>query len=245
MPKKGGKSGPDFYELLGVTKGASENDIKKGYRKMAVKHHPDKGGDEDMFKAVTRAYEVLSDKEKRAIYDQYGEEGLEQGGGGGGMDASDMFSMFFGGGRRQRSGPRKGEDVVHQINVTLEDLYNGKTRKLAINRKVPEDPDADPGVCRGCDGNGVKMITRQIGPGMIQQMQAHCPQCGGQGYDCKMKQERQVLECAIEKGMKHGQKIVMRGEADQLPGTIPGDVVFVLAQEKHPLFFRKNDDLLY
>jgi len=89
------------------------------------------------------------------------------------------------------------------------------------------------------------MVTRQIGPGMIQQMQVACQQCGGMGYDCEMKQERAVLECVIEKGMKHGQKIVLRGEADQLPGTIPGDVVFVLAQEKHTKFLRKNDDLLY
>ena len=102
------------------------------------------------------------------------------------MNAEDLFSAFFGGGRRQRSGPRKGEDVVHQINVSLEvwwprtsgrlekqsytihtpcesqDLYNGRTRKLAINRKVPKDPDADPGVCPSCDGHGAKMVTRQV-----------------------------------------------------------------------------------
>jgi DnaJ family protein A protein 2 len=101
------------------------------------------------------------------------------------MNAEDLFSAFFGGGRRQRSGPRKGEDVVHQINVSLEvwwlperravwrnrlvftpcesqDLYNGRTRKLAINRKVPADPDADPGVCSSCDGHGAKMVTRQV-----------------------------------------------------------------------------------
>ena len=155
---------------------------------MAVKHHPDKGGDEETFKAVTRAYEVLSDKEKRAIYDQYGEEGLEQGcvcdiaactassrwlpawclqrkcgrgcarigvffrapcrrwvcdsharlrsGGGGGMDPSDLFSAFFGGGRRQRSGPRKGEDVVHQINVTLEVQCIGVTVCLVFGWRL-------------------------------------------------------------------------------------------------------------
>jgi DnaJ-class molecular chaperone len=101
--------------------------------------------------------------------------------------------MFFGGGRRQRSGPRKGEDVVHQINVTLEELYNGKTRKLAINRKVPANPDEEVGPCRSCNGQGVQTIRRQIGPGMIQQMQTACPECKGMGYACEMKQERQVL----------------------------------------------------
>ncbi|EKX41165.1 hypothetical protein GUITHDRAFT_158251 [Guillardia theta CCMP2712] len=233
-----------LYDWLEIPQSASENDIKKAYRKLAVKHHPDKGGDEAVFKEITKAYEVLSDAQKRKIYDQYGEEGLENGGAPT-HSAEDIFSMFFGGGgRRRNQGPKKGEDVVHQINVTLEDLYNGKTRKLAITRKVPVDPDAEPKVCSACDGHGVKMLTRQIGPGMIQQMQVACQDCGGQGYDVKLKTERQVLECCIEKGMKHGQKIVLRGEADQLPGTIPGDVVFVLAQEKHSTFLRKNDDLL-
>lgn len=106
MPRKASDK-QSFYDLLGVAKNASESDIKKAYRKKAVQHHPDKGGDEETFKAITRAYEVLSDKEKRHIYDNYGEEGLEQGGGGGGMNAEDLFSAFFGGGRRQRSGPRK------------------------------------------------------------------------------------------------------------------------------------------
>ena len=111
---------------------------------------------------------------------------LWSGSGGGGADPSDIFSMFFGGGRRQRSGPRKGEDVVHQMNVTLEELYNGKTRKLAINRKVPANADEDPGPCPSCNGQGVKMVTRQIGPGMIQQMQVQCPNCGGVGFDCEV-----------------------------------------------------------
>eukprot|EP00287_Rhodomonas_sp_CCMP768_P021188 CAMPEP_0202811920 /NCGR_PEP_ID=MMETSP1389-20130828/3653_1 /ASSEMBLY_ACC=CAM_ASM_000865 /TAXON_ID=302021 /ORGANISM="Rhodomonas sp., Strain CCMP768" /LENGTH=367 /DNA_ID=CAMNT_0049483165 /DNA_START=41 /DNA_END=1140 /DNA_ORIENTATION=+ len=237
-----------LYDALGLSPGASENDIKKAYKKMAVKHHPDKGGDEATFKEISRAYEILSDPEKRQLYDRYGEEGLEQGGGMGGSSADDIFSMFFGGGRgrgqQKKGGLRQGEDVVHQITVTLEDFYNGKTKKLAINRQVPVDPDAKPQVCPGCDGNGVRMLTRQIGPGMIQQMQAKCQECGGMGHNTKMKQERSVLECNIEKGMQHGQKVVLRGEADQLPGTVPGDVVFVLACQKHERFMRKGDDLL-
>jgi len=219
------------------------SDIKKAYRKLAVKHHPDKGGDEATFKEITRAYEVLSNEEKRQIYDQYGEEGLESGGAP--QSANDIFSMFFGGGRRQKqTGPKKGEDVVHQISVDLADLYNGKVKKLAINRKVPVNPDEKPKACDACDTRGVRMMTRQIGPGMIQQMQVVCDNCGGMGYQVKMKQERHILECNIEKGMKHGQKVVLRGEADQLPGTIPGDVIFVLAMEPHSRFQRNNDDLL-
>mmetsp|Transcript_71250 Transcript_71250/g.190229 ORF Transcript_71250/g.190229 Transcript_71250/m.190229 type:complete len:360 (-) Transcript_71250:6-1085(-) len=165
--------------------------------------------------------------------------------GGGPQSANDIFSMFFGGGRRaKQSGPRKGEDVVHQITVDLADFYNGKVKKLAINRKVPVNPEEKPKPCDLCDARGVRMMTRQIGPGMIQQMQVACDSCGGLGYQVKMKQERQILECNIEKGMKHGQKVVLRGEADQLPGTVPGDVIFVLAMEPHARFQRNNDDLL-
>merc|ERR1719252_334708 len=113
-----------FYKLLEVDKNASEPEIKKAYRKLAVKHHPDKGGDPEKFKEITRAYEVLSDSDKRAKYDKYGEEGLENDGPG---DASDIFDAFFGGGGRRQSGRRqrqKTKDVVMPLNITLEQLYN-------------------------------------------------------------------------------------------------------------------------
>ncbi|KUF80850.1 Chaperone protein dnaJ 2 [Phytophthora nicotianae] len=134
---EGGPGGPSkpvdnnkFYEALGVSKTATAAEIKKAYRKLALKNHPDKGGDPELFKTITVAYEVLSDPEKRELYDQYGEEGLQNGGGG--ADASDLFSQFFRGqgGRRPR-GPQKGEDLTHPLKVSLEDLYNGKTVKLA------------------------------------------------------------------------------------------------------------------
>lgn len=150
-----------------------------------------------LFCYMGRAYEVLSNSEQRHIYDQYGEEGLENGGMGGGSSASDIFSMFFGGGGKQRGGIKKGEDFVHQIEVSLEDLYNGKTKKLAITRKVPKDPDAKPRQCEECNGQGVKMMMRQLGPGMIQQMQVQCKQCGGMGYDTEMKTEKSVSGPAL------------------------------------------------
>jgi DnaJ family protein A protein 2 len=113
----GGRRGPPkevnntkFYELLGVDKNASMDDIKKAFRKLALKNHPDRGGDKEKFQELQNAYEVLSDKEKRDIYDKYGEDGLKEGGGGGGMD--DIISqMFGGGGRRQESGPKKMKPV--------------------------------------------------------------------------------------------------------------------------------------
>lgn len=250
-----------FYDLLGVGKDASDTEIKKAYRKLALKEHPDRGGDPEKFKEISHAYETLSDPEKRRLYDQYGEEGVQNGGG---PNPDDMFSMFFGGGgRRGPTGPRRGEDLVHPLRVSMEDLYNGKTCRLAINRdKICEACEGRGGAegcereCRDCDGNGVRIELRQIGPGMIQQSRAVCPSCRGQGKiineqdkcsECKGKKvvkERKVQEIHVDKGMKHGEKIVISGEADQAPGTVPGDVVFVIQEKPHDTFKRKGVDLL-
>jgi len=252
-----------FYKELGVEKDASESDIKKAYRKLALKNHPDKGGDPEKFKSIIRAYEVLSDPEKRKSYDQYGEEGVNDEGGGGGRSADDIFSMFFGGSRRGPSGPKRGEDLVHPLKVSLEDLYNGKTARLAINRdKLCEGCDGiggKPGAekaCETCQGRGVRIQLRQLAPGMVQQLQSTCSACNGEGKtikekdkckDCrgsKVTKERKVLEVNIEKGMKNNQKITFAGEADEAPGTIPGDIVFVVQEKEHSLFKRKGSDLI-
>jgi len=272
MGGMGGMGGPPqrdidtdkYYDLLGVEKDATESQIKKAYRKLALQNHPDRGGDPEKFKAISQAYEVLSDDEKRKLYDQYGEEGIENGGGGG-SNADDIFSMFFGGGggRRGPTGPKKGEDLVHPLRVNLDDLYNGKTCRLAINRdKICEACEGRGGGegcerdCMDCDGQGVRTELRQIGPGMIQQSRSVCPACRGQGKilnekdrcnECKGKKvvkERKVQEIHIEKGMRNGQKITITGEADEAPGTVPGDVVFVVQEKPHDLFKRKGADLL-
>ncbi|GAY59163.1 hypothetical protein CUMW_192470 [Citrus unshiu] len=138
-PKKSNNT--RYYEILGVSKNASAEDLKKAYKKAAIKNHPDKGGDPEKFKELAQAYEVLSDPEKREIYDQYGEDALKEGmgGGAGAHDPFDIFSSFFGGspfgggssrGRRQR----RGEDVVHPLKVSLEDLYLGTSKKLSLSR---------------------------------------------------------------------------------------------------------------
>jgi DnaJ family protein A protein 2 len=252
-----------------VDKNADDKEIKKAYRKLAVKHHPDKGGDErkstsicsiarrrcefstttnlyryiypDKFKEISAAYEVLSDKEKRAKYDKYGLEGLsEEGGGGGG--AEDLFSMFFGGGsRRSSAGPRKGESVNHPLKVSLEDLYNGKTAKIAINRQVIV---GESKMCTACDGQGVVIELRQIALGMVQQLQRRCTECGGQGYCADKRKERKILDVLVEKGMKHNQKIVFRGLADEKPNMEAGDVNFIIQEKEHEVFKRKGADLL-
>ncbi|RLN41545.1 hypothetical protein C2845_PM01G33890 [Panicum miliaceum] len=152
-PKKSDNT--KYYEILGVPKSASQDDLKKAYRKAAIKNHPDKGGDPEKFKELAQAYEVLSDPEKREIYDQYGEDALKEGMGGGGAHADpfDIFSSFFGpsfgggGGSSRGRRQRRGEDVVHPLKVSLEDLYNGTSKKLSLSRSV---------ICSKCKGKGSK-----------------------------------------------------------------------------------------
>lgn len=150
-----------FYNLLGVAKDASQGEIKKAYMMLAKKEHPDKGGDPEKFKAIAKAYEVLSDPEKRAAYDRYGEDGADNAGGGG-HSPEDVFSMLFGGGaRRAQTGPRKSDDTVHPLKVTLEDLYCGKKAKIAVARSIYEK-SAD-GPIRDRSGNSyIKKTERQV-----------------------------------------------------------------------------------
>ncbi|CAI8606662.1 unnamed protein product [Vicia faba] len=259
-----------YYDILGVSKSASEDEIKKAYRKAAMKNHPDKGGDPEKFKELGQAYEVLSDPEKKELYDQYGEDALKEGMGGGGSsfhNPFDLFESFFGGagfgggpsrGRRQK----QGEDVVHSLKVSLEDVFNGTTKKLSLSRNVlcvkckgKGSKSGTAGRCFGCQGTGMKITRRQIGLGMIQQMQHVCGDCKGTGEviserdrcpQCKankITQEKKVLEVHVEKGMQQGQKIVFEGQADEAPDTITGDIVFVLQVKGHPKFKREHDDL--
>ncbi|KAG5179412.1 heat shock protein 40 [Tribonema minus] len=252
----------EFYTTLGVAKDADDNTIKKAYRKLALKNHPDKGGDPDKFKDINMAYDVLSDPQKRKMYDQYGKDGVNEEGGPG-HSPDDIFSMFFGGGGRQPSGPRRSDDLVHPLKVSLEDLYNGKTCRLAINRdKVCAACEGRGGkagaekACASCNGHGVQIQYRQIGPGMVQKLQATCPDCNGEGKtinardkcrECqgkKVVKERKVLEVNITPGMKSGQKLTFHEEADEAPGVLPGNVVFVVQEKPHETFQRKGADLI-
>lgn len=257
-----------YYTILGVSQTASQDELKKAYKKAAIKNHPDKGGDPEKFKELGQAYEVLSDPEKREIYDQYGEDALKDGVGGGGASHSpfDIFEQFFsggfGGGSSRGRRQRRGEDVVHAMKVSLEDLYNGTSKKLSLSRNIicsrckgKGSKSGASGTCYGCQGSGMKISTRQIGPGMIQQMQHVCSDCKGSGEvisdkdrcpQCKgnkIVQEKKVLEVHVEKGMQHGQKITFQGEADEAPDTETGDIVFVLQLKEHPKYKRKSDDL--
>ncbi|KAJ6972001.1 hypothetical protein NC653_032536 [Populus alba x Populus x berolinensis] len=243
-----------YYEVLGVSKSASQDELKRAYRKAAIKNHPDKGGDPE--KELSQAYEVLSDPDKREIYDQYGVDALKEGmgGGGGGHSPFDLFKSFFsrggfgGGGSSIGRRLKQGEDGVHSLRVSLEDLKGSKS--------------GASGTCHGCQDSGMKVPIQQIGLGMVQQMQQHvCPECGGSGElisekdKCplcrgnRVTQEKMVLEVHVEKGMQHGQKMVFEGQADEAPDSITrgtqlqGDVVVVLQLKEHPNFERKLDDL--
>jgi len=230
-----------LYETLGVEKDATKKDIRKAYMKLSRTHHPDKGGDEHKFKEISAANEILSDETSRAKYDKYGLEGVS-GDDVGSAGGEDLFSMFFGGGgRSRRAGPRKGPSVNHPLKVSLEDLYNGKTVKLAVNRKVIR---GTPTECSICKGQGSITEVRQIGPGMITQMQRHCDSCQGQGQQCSYKSERKVLEVHVEKGMRNNDKITFRGMSDEVPKMETGDINFIIQEKDHELFKRKGADLL-
>ncbi|KAK9879073.1 hypothetical protein WA026_003887 [Henosepilachna vigintioctopunctata] len=255
-----------FYDILGVKPGCSQDDLKKAYRKLALKYHPDKNPNEgERFKLISQAYEVLSDPEKKRIYDQGGEQALKEGGGGGGFSSPmDLFDMFFGGGGgRGRRRERRGKDVVHQLSVTLEELYKGAVRKLALQKNVICDKCEGRGgkkgaveQCPTCQGRGMQVQIQQIRPGMIQQIQSVCSECRGQGERinpkdrCKQCQgkkvvrDRKILEVNIDKGMVDGQKIVFNGEGDQEPELEPGDIIIVLDEREHPVFKRSGNDLI-
>ncbi|RMX90961.1 hypothetical protein D0868_14270 [Hortaea werneckii] len=200
-----------YYDALGVSPDATEQQLKTAYRKGALKWHPDKNQHseeaEDKFKEISEAYEVLSQSDKRQLYDQYGKEGLEGGGGmGGGMAAEDLFAQFFGGGGgpfggmfgggmgggMRDTGPKKARTIHHVHKVTLEDIYRGKVSKLALQKSVIcpkcEGRGGKEGAvktCQGCNGQGMKTM-RQMGP-MIQRFQTVCPDCNGEGESVRDK----------------------------------------------------------
>jgi len=182
------------------------------------------------------------------------------------MSAEELFASFFSFGGMGGGGPsrqRRGEDIVKPFNVTLEDLYNGKTAKISLQRDIVcptcHGKGSKTGAtrkCTSCEGRGIKVAMRQIGPGMIQRINTVCTACDGEGEVIKDKdkckkckgvktlQEKKKLDIYIEEGMQNNQKIVMQGEADQEPGVETGDVILVLKQKPHGIFERQDNDLL-
>lgn len=229
----------EYYDLLGLDKNANEQEIKKAFRKKALKEHPDRGGDEEKFKKFSEAYEVLSDKNKRKHYDQYGKEGVDQNGE---SSVHDIFSNLFGG-SSMRQEKKKAKNIKFTLNLNLQDFYNGKTSKLAITRKVQKNKNMSPEVCKYCNGAGMIMKIRQLSPGMVQQMQTKCNHCNGQGYIIDMITEKKIINVNIEKGMKNGEEITFMNEGNQIPGGMQGDIIILLNQKSHNFFTRKNEHL--
>lgn len=258
-------SDTEYYDILGLKKEdkPTSDAIRRAYKTMARKFHPDLNHDADpsIFPKINEAYDVLKDEEKRELYDSYGKEGVERGG-----PPHSGFGGLFGGlfpQQQKRRGPLKGEAVRQKLQVSLEDMYNGATRKIRVTRTR---------LCKGCDGTGStdksKVTTcstcrgegqvtsiQQLGPGFVTQTRRVCGACRGEGkivdsaYVCKLcngaktLEEKKTLEIHIEKGMSEGQRITFEGEADERPGVLPGDIVFYLTQAKHDVFTRENGHL--
>eukprot|EP00741_Cyanophora_paradoxa_P021616 tig00000241_g20865.t1 len=269
------EAGRNFYDVLGVSKDASTAEIKKAYRKLAPKYHPDKNqGDkqaEKMFQELANAYEALSDPEKRAKYDQFGEEGLKEGGRGSGFsDPMDLFSMFgfnfggrrSGGGHDHEQEIPKRPDTTVDLHVNLEDLYLGREmpillgqQKLCNKCRGTGAKDGEVTTCKKCGGKGMTVQVHQLGPGFIQQVQSACTECGGKGKVIKSKckkcggtkvmYDEDEVTVTIERGMPDGHVIKFGGQGEEAPDTTPGDLLFRVVTNAHPKFSRKNDDLYH
>jgi DnaJ family protein A protein 2 len=260
--KKGDVNTTKYYEIIGVTKTASQDEIRKHYRKLAAKLHPDKGGDKDKFSELQNAYEVLSDPKKKEVYDTYGEEGLKEGMGGG--DDFDPFSMFFGGGGRQAQAQQKKKCKAKLVNmkIKLEDVYNGAKKTYEFSRRIvcrkcTGSGSANPNAvtkCAGCNGKGVKMVVQRMANILLQQQQT-CPDCQGEGQvikdkckECKGEKvafEVKTISVDIDKGIPDGHRYVLNEQGDEYPDIETGDVHVEMFIEKHPDFIRKGADLMY
>lgn len=250
----------ELYEILGVKYNASENEIKKAYKRNALKHHPDRGGDEEEFKKISHAYEILSDKNKRDIYDKYGEEGLSNQSN---MNPSDIFEMFFGNPfhqqqqyHHQQRRKKKCNPLVIQLHVTLEQLYNGdKIIKHLDIQKICKKCDGEGGnkppvKCSICEGKGFTIFRNQIGPGMIQQFQNVCTTCKGTGKVIKKEDLCQTCngkktitvkkryDIGINSSMYHNKQLIFKNKGNEHPDGVRGDIMFIIVEKEHSTFKR-------
>ncbi|KAK3940344.1 hypothetical protein QBC46DRAFT_364128 [Diplogelasinospora grovesii] len=265
----------DLYEVLGVERSASQDQIKKAYRKLALQHHPDKvpeerrAESEAKFKAVTQAYEILREEEKRELYDTYGMAAFDPSRGDHGgveVDLNDLFAQMFGMGGMGPGGPRRPQrspDEKQSYTVTLEELYKGKTVKFAAEKQVicsqckgsGAKDKVKPNKCDRCRGIGMQEAFRQIGPGLVRKETIPCDHCQGSGMyykekdrckKCKGKRtvkENKALELYIPRGSMGGEYIVLEGEADQFPDQTPGNLIFEIIEQQHDTFTRTGHDL--
>ena len=258
----------DYYDILGISKGASEAEIKKAYRQLALKYHPDKNpGDkaaEDKFKEAADAYGVLSDAQKRAQYDQFGHAGPQGGFGGGNMNMDDIFSNFgdifggaFGGGFGGGGGGQrraKGSNLRIKVKLNLEEIANGCTKKIKVFKLV-NAADVTFDTCGMCKGQGqVRRVTNTI----LGQMAttSTCPTCHGVGKSVKskpkdsdengQKREEELIEINIPAGVGEGMTLNVSGKGNAGPfGGIPGDLLVQIEEEEHAELKRDGVNLYY
>ncbi|MFD1016000.1 molecular chaperone DnaJ [Winogradskyella rapida] len=267
----------DYYDILGISKGASDAEIKKAYRKMALKYHPDKNPDnteaEEKFKKAAEAYEILSDADKKARYDQFGHQAFEGGAGGGfgggGMNMDDIFSQFgdifggggfgggggfsgFGGGGRQRV--VKGSNLRIRVTLSLEDIAKGVEKKIKVKRKIKATGTTYK-TCGTCGGSGqVTRVTNTILGRM--QTASPCQTCGGSGQtiDKKpadadahgLKVSDETVTVKIPAGVVDGMQLKVTGKGNDAPGNgIAGDLLVAIQEEEHPTLKREGDNLHY
>jgi len=248
----------ELYEILEIPVTATQEEIKKAYRKKAVQHHPDKGGDQEMFKKLNAAYEILSNPEKRELYNQRGKTGLRDSGVSEDL-LSSMFGNFFPGFsnvfgifRNVRNAIRKTQATVYPLHISLEDLCTRKVVKLKVTRtRVCSCYDQAPS-CSECSGKGVKIQSMAFGP-MVQHIQQRCDKCQGQGktgdscQDCQngIKMDPKIFEIHLTPQMENGYKYVFNDEGNQAKGYEPGDFVAVILRKEHPVFQLKGNNLVY
>lgn len=265
----------DYYDVLGVSKSASKDEIKKAYRKMAIKYHPDKNPDnkesEEKFKEAAEAYEVLSNDEKRQRYDQFGHQGVGGAGGfsGGGMNMEDIFSQFgdiFGGGGGSpfdsffggggRSGgrrTRKGTNLRIKLKLTLKEIAEGVEKKIKVNRLVV-DPNTSFKNCGTCNGTGQ---VRKVMNTMLGQMVSTttCPTCGGAGQTVDkrgagtdsmgMSRREEIISIKIPQGVAEGMQLSMSGKGNEVPGGVPGDLLIVIEEAVDDELKRDGNNVIY
>jgi len=262
-----------LYESLEINRNASDDEIKKAFRKLSLIHHPDKGGDPEKFKVINHAYEVLSDSDRRRVYDQTGSDqenaapnmdgmgGMPFGMGGFGMPFG-MGGMHFnmnGFGSQQRQKAPRGPDTTIDVNLSLSDFYKGCEAKININQQRNCSTCNGVGalkveLCNGCNGQGMKITIQQIAPGMIQQSMGTCPNCSGTGKrtlqscnDCngqKYKKVDKLLKALIKPGYPNNHKIRFSEEGSDSPDyEKPGDVVLNLIRNGSNQFEWKGNNL--